>query len=86
MADLTICRLKLCKTEQLKRIDLTEFVNTADLTQKQLYNYNNEIQAFEDETASSLIFAAMRHLVSIMSTRVLKHHGTPNASLLRTML
>ena len=74
MADLNICNIKVksAREECEKLIDQTEFVNSADLTQKQLFNFNNRINAINDQDEQNLICGALRHIVSMLTNRFLK--------------
>jgi hypothetical protein len=58
--DITICKTKLCKILESARVDQTQFVNSADLTQRQLFNYNNEIDSIVAEDREPLIGGALR--------------------------
>ena len=74
MADLNICNIKVKSSQEecKKLIDQTEFVNSADLTQKQLYNFNNRINAINEKDEKNLICGALRHIVSMLTNRFLK--------------
>jgi hypothetical protein len=52
-------------------ISESEFINTADLTSKQLFNFGNSTYV-----PSSLLFLAQKHLLSSLAARFLKFpHG-----------
>ena len=71
--DITICNTKLCKVQDSAKVDQTQFVNSADLTQKQLYNFNNEIDSICTQDKEILVSGALRQIVSMLSNRYLKH-------------
>jgi hypothetical protein len=48
-------------------------VNSADLTQKQLYNFNNEIDSICSQDREGLVTGALRQIVSMLSNRYLKY-------------
>lgn len=61
-ADFTICNIKtsLIGTEGPRKISLTDFVNTADLTAPQLFSFNNWFSAVEPEGQNLLVMGALR--------------------------
>lgn len=58
-----MCDVKLCKLSNDKagvKIDESQFVNSADLTAKQLFHFNNRIDAIKEKESSNLIVGALR--------------------------
>jgi hypothetical protein len=47
-------------------------VSTADLTQRALFCYNNEIDAIDEGDKQTLVLGALRHIVSMLSRRFLR--------------
>ena len=72
-ADLTICDLKtsLIKEEQSEKLNLNDFVSTADLTRGQLFNYNNRFDTIVDEDRDYLIVGALRQVISVLTNKYL---------------
>lgn len=66
--NMTEVRLRLCQTTQHDAdISETEFVNSADLTNKQLFHYSNTLKV-----PSTLIPLAQKHLLSIITHRFIR--------------
>mmetsp|Transcript_10037 Transcript_10037/g.15287 ORF Transcript_10037/g.15287 Transcript_10037/m.15287 type:complete len:102 (+) Transcript_10037:2147-2452(+) len=69
--DLTMCTIKesLYRRQGEKKITETEFVNSADLTNQQLFSFNNDLEPFVEEDRTTLIVGALRHITSVLSTK-----------------
>jgi hypothetical protein len=59
--------------EEAKELSESEFINTADLTSKQLFHYGNSTQV-----PASLAALAHKHLLSTLTTRFLKFPHVDN--------
>jgi hypothetical protein len=73
--DLTMCNIKnssVTKDNQ-KKVNQWEFVSCADLTEKSLFNFNNDIDAIDSNDKNNLICGALRHIMSKLSNSFLKH-------------
>ena len=74
--DLTMCDIKLCKLPKGSpgdKIDESQFVNSADLTAKQLFHFNNRIDAIKKEESSNLVVGALRQIIAMLTNRFLKY-------------
>ena len=61
-------QIRLTKSEERQEgISEREFINTADLTAKQLFHYNNSFNV-----PASLLALANKHLVTFLTTRFIK--------------
>ena len=72
-SDLTMCNIKLSSISEEKKVGQVEFVNSADLTQKQLFNFNNQIDAIDTNDKDNLVCGALKHIMSMLTIRFLKH-------------
>lgn len=61
-SDLMYCQIKLSSFEESKLISANEFVNLADLTSHQLFNFNNNFNPIKDEESPLMIHGALRHI------------------------
>ena len=48
-------------------------MSCADLTEKSLFNFNNDIDAIDSNDKNNLICGALRHIMSKLSNSFLKH-------------
>jgi hypothetical protein len=48
-------------------------VNSADLTAKQLFHFNNRIDAIKKEESSNLVVGALRQIIAMLTNRFLKY-------------
>jgi hypothetical protein len=62
-ADLTYCQIKLSSFTDERQLTSNEFINLADLTSNQLFNFNNRFDSVKPEENSLLVFGALRNLV-----------------------
>ena len=72
--DLNVCNIKNNSFRRAgkKLLDETEFVSSADLTQKQIHEYNNDILAISDNDRDQFIFGSLRFIVSLLTNKFLK--------------
>lgn len=48
-ADLTFCQIKLSSFQEERQLTSNEFINLADLTSSQLFNFNNRFDSVKPE-------------------------------------
>ena len=72
--DLNICNIKnnSFRKHGSKKLDETEFVSSADLTQKQMHEYNNDLIAISDDDKDQFIFGSLRFIISLLTNKFLK--------------
>lgn len=77
--DLTMCNIKSSSVpkDQSKKVSQYEFVNCADLTEKSLFNFNNEIDAIDQNDKNDLICGAFKIIMQKLSNSFLKHKHQP---------
>lgn len=61
-------------------------MSCADLTEKSLFNFNNDIDAIDSKDKNNLVCGALRHVMSKLSNSFIKHKHLDSNSLVCTQI